>query len=394
MGKSQQTDILVVGGGPAGVAAAVTAARRGLRVVLVEGRSFLGGTPVAGFQNQLCGYYGNDPERPFRVLNHGFAEEFVGHLNALTPCEGHRVGRVEVHPFKSADFAAVCHRMTSAEAGLDVLLNTLFAGAGIVNRRVTDVVLKSRDKRWTVYPEAVIDCSGGAVIHALGASRSAPPAAMRPDFGFSVYLTGLATETDGLLPVKVPYAIRQRVEKKSDAVPAWAAYTTFSPALTAGEGVLRLNISAAAAANAAPVKIAKRLVGWLKEDVPAFAGALIKHMSPGLLPRGGCCLKGRGLLTEQDVLTAKQPADTCVKGAWPIEFWGDGGKPDYGYLEAGTSYGISGGCLRAADSDNLFAAGRCLSADQRALASCRVAGTSLSTGEAAATDVLNYLSNG
>src|ERR1700729_1478069 len=72
-------DVRVVGGGAAGVAAAVIAARRGARVVLVERYGFCGGGAVAGLSGTICGMYAatNDVRAPPRQLVHGFLDEFV-----------------------------------------------------------------------------------------------------------------------------------------------------------------------------------------------------------------------------------------------------------------------------------------------------------------------------
>src|SRR5215218_532275 len=73
------TDVLVVGGGAAGVAAAVTAARQGLKVTLVERYGFCGGGAVAGLSGTICGMY-EATDRPGagpRQVVFGFADEFV-----------------------------------------------------------------------------------------------------------------------------------------------------------------------------------------------------------------------------------------------------------------------------------------------------------------------------
>jgi flavin-dependent dehydrogenase len=73
------TDLLVVGGGAAGLAAAVTAARAGLRVILLEHYGFCGGAAVAGLSGTVCGLYAasDDARRSPGQLVFGFAEEFV-----------------------------------------------------------------------------------------------------------------------------------------------------------------------------------------------------------------------------------------------------------------------------------------------------------------------------
>jgi flavin-dependent dehydrogenase len=79
-----ETDLLVVGGGAAGLATAVTGARAGLRVILLERYGFCGGAAVAGLSGTVCGLYAasEDARRPPEQLVFGFAEEFVALLRS------------------------------------------------------------------------------------------------------------------------------------------------------------------------------------------------------------------------------------------------------------------------------------------------------------------------
>src|SRR5690554_7428470 len=76
-------DVLVVGGGAAGVAAAVTAARGGLSVILLERYGFCGGGAVAGLSGTVCGLYAasDNARKPEQVV-FGFADEFISKLSA------------------------------------------------------------------------------------------------------------------------------------------------------------------------------------------------------------------------------------------------------------------------------------------------------------------------
>ena len=78
------TDVLVVGGGAAGVAAAIAAAREGLQVTLVERYGFCGGGAVAGLSGTICGLYLADDEAgrvPEKIV-HGFVDEFIAELES------------------------------------------------------------------------------------------------------------------------------------------------------------------------------------------------------------------------------------------------------------------------------------------------------------------------
>jgi hypothetical protein len=83
-------------------------------------------------------------------------------------------------------------------------------------------------------------------------------------------------------------------------------------------------------------------------------------------------------------LSGRQFADSVARASWPIEMWDDGRLgPTYEWLDDGCSYDIPRRSLESRDIDNLFAAGRCISASHDALGSARVIGTCLATGEAA-----------
>ena len=87
--QKMHTDVLVVGGGAAGVAAAVIAARQGVSVTLVERYGFCGGGAVAGMSGTICGMFmASDVESKPEQLVHGFADEFARRMTAaggLTP---------------------------------------------------------------------------------------------------------------------------------------------------------------------------------------------------------------------------------------------------------------------------------------------------------------------
>src|SRR5262249_33433488 len=80
-------DVLVVGGGAAGLAAAITAARAGLRVILLERYGFCGGAAVAGLSGTVCGLYAasEDAHRPPEQLVFGFAEDQLARFRSLRP---------------------------------------------------------------------------------------------------------------------------------------------------------------------------------------------------------------------------------------------------------------------------------------------------------------------
>ena len=106
-------------------------------------------------------------------------------------------------------------------------------------------------------------------------------------------------------------------------------------------------------------------------------------MAPQVGVRESRRVIGRYQLTRQDVLTGRKFDDAVARACWPIELWQEGHLgATYEYLEDGQTYEIPLRSLQARDVENLFIAGRCMSATHEALGSARVIGTCLATGDA------------
>jgi hypothetical protein len=119
------------------------------------------------------------------------------------------------------------------------------------------------------------------------------------------------------------------------------------------------------------------------KTLPPFARAFVSHAAPQVGVRESRRVVGRYRLTREDVLGGRRFDDGVARASWPIELWEEGRLgATHEYLEDGETYDIPLGSLRARDVENLFVAGRCMSATREALGSARVIGTCLATGEA------------
>jgi hypothetical protein len=119
------------------------------------------------------------------------------------------------------------------------------------------------------------------------------------------------------------------------------------------------------------------------KTMPAFGRAFVSHVAPQVGVRESRRVVGRYQLTRDDVLSARKFDDAVARASWPIELWEEGNLGAiYEYLDDGQTYDIPLRSLQARDVENLFVAGRCMSATHEALGSARVIGTCLATGEA------------
>ena len=138
------------------------------------------------------------------------------------------------------------------------------------------------------------------------------------------------------------------------------------------------------------------LIQFLRANVAGFENCATPETNYTATQRAGRMIVGQYVLTGADVLAARKFPDAVARGAWPIEQWDASGVVRYRYLPAGTHYEIPARSLRAAGVENLFMAGKTLSADVDAIASARVMGGCLATGAAAgqlAADDLKTLRN-
>lgn len=387
-------DVMVVGGGVAGIGAAVRAAKEGARTVLVEKNSYPGGIAVTGLHRFMCGLYAGIEGVPKQTLNGGVAEEICFRLKTLAPTTTPlRMGSVYVFPFATQNLVTVLQSLTEELEQLDVYYNTRAISVRTVNHTASVVTVSGPEGELDIHPRVVIDCSGDAVIvQLIGARCRTVPIRLRQFAGFTFRVKGLR-EVDDLMGVKVPYSLAQAVARED--LPFHLKFTTFTPGDAADEGYCKLSIppSNDSSRNERARVDALRVHSYLSRVLPGFENSYIIEMSPEVVEREGPRVYGRYTLTAEDVLQGRRFADGAVKNAWPIELWDQEKGPCYQYLDARSYYEIPLRCLMPQNISNCFCAGRCISVSHEALGSTRVMGACISLGEAAGGEAVKALAS-
>jgi hypothetical protein len=374
-------DVLVAGGGVAGVAAAVSASRRGSRVVLIEKNGQLGGTGTRGLLRSLCGLYLNGDTLPGDTLNPGIVREIVFALHARSPYRTvQKTGQVYVLPYEGAELASVFEGLCKSEGRLTVLLGSCVVAAATREGLVTEVTAEGNG-RFRIRPRAAIDATGNGEMGLLaGAAFDLAPQEQLQLAGYSLRVKGL-TNRDGL-ELKVPYVLAAIGDAASSPT---LRFTTFSAGEGPDDGYLKFNSSdpeGPEREQRMQTDIATALA-LLATRLPSFRKAFIEETSRAVIDREGRRLRGDYVLTEEDVLGGRKFSDGAVRNAWPIEQWDRKQGTMYRYVPKGDYYEIPFRSLVVKGFANLLSAGRCISATHEALGSVRVMGCCMATGDSA-----------
>ena len=384
----------VVGGGPAGLGAALAAARLGARVCLLERHGFLGGNFTAASVGTVCGLYVSEGSGSFGYVTRGIAEEVAEGLKragaGLGPLPFKSTAVLLYVPWKAK---RLFDHLVTAEDDLDLLLHALVSDVITDGTRVEAVVVATKQGPRTVRASAFIDASGDAdvVAFAGGATTLGPPAQRQHasmqfvlqhaddsaitaigGLGAAIEEHGAHLPRDGgaLLPTGRPGEFLGAMTRVR-ANDGGAIDATDLADLTWGEIEGR--------------RLAEEAAEFVRTHIPGFEAAFLADTASTLGVREGRRVEGRYVLTGADVTGLARFDDGVVAAAWPQEYHVEGRSTRYEHLPEGGWYQVPLRSLRPATLDNVWVAGRCISADHDALASVRVMAPSLAMGQAAGT---------
>jgi len=388
MSPHDEFEVTVVGGGSAGVAAALVASRQGARTLLIERQQLLGGMGTNAMVHTFCGLFHPDVSQGPQWLNPGIPTELGTALMQRGGMEEpDLMGRVYVLRHRPADLASLTAELCAAEPHLTVL---------------TGAEVTALSPGWTItlgdrliHSRAVIDTTGDALLaRLLGHSHwdlATSARLYRPAYVWS--FQGLSAILDEPLRLHVAALIVRAV--KAGALPAAALGTTLRASPTRGEVFVSTDLEAGGD-HWDPLDLDQRL--HLESEGRALAQAVwdflrsshpsFTTITPPVLPvhagiRESARWRGDYVLSADDLIRSRRFEDEAALAGWPLEMRETARGPRFRYFDQPEPAGIPASCLRARSLPGMFFAGRCLSCDHEALASVRVMGTCLATGQAA-----------
>ena len=170
-----ETDVVVVGGGPAGFAAAVAAARQGVKVALVERYGSLGGLFTNGMVLIMLATGRKEESGKWTFVTRGICEEFMKRARALGADVCNRIpsdtDERHVQPTVDPEGAKYLMDTMVAEAGVEMFFHSWGVDVIQDGRKVLGVVFESKQGRQAILAKQVVDCTGdGDVFFAAGAN--------------------------------------------------------------------------------------------------------------------------------------------------------------------------------------------------------------------------------
>ena len=417
---SYRYDIAVIGGGPAGLATAITAAREGKKVLLADRNGFLGGNltiglPILGFLDE----HGNQ-------CISGFAEELVRRLQernacyGIRPCPKHNsVANVDAEAVKILAFE-MCR-----EAGVEVLLHVEAVDAQIEQGKLKTVTLYGKCNRITVSADIFVDCTGDGDVSCLagcsyekgrGAEQEMmPPTVMCTIEGVddAALLDYVAAHPDEMKPMSATIETKPGYDAdyfRADPNYVFVGMTQLWAKLKSQgicpvergnmivingihKGQMYVNTTRLLDVDGTDIPSLTRgemeghlqlhqLAETFRRFVPGFENCYISSSAPNIGIRETRRFKGLKCVSLEQALSGEIPGDSICLSGYTIDIHYNNAQGTL-FKKLDRPFGIPYGCLVSAELSNLMFAGRCISVDDHVVGSTRVMACCMAMGQAA-----------
>lgn len=408
-------DVVVIGGGPSGVNAAIGSARMGAKTLLVERFGYLGGMLTNAGTGPMMTFHAGDTQVVRGVADEiiermkiqdnspGHMKDFVGYASSVTPfdVEGMKIAMEEL----------------ALEAGVELLYHTTFLGCEHTDGHINSVRLFAKGGEFKVKAKTFVDasadadlavCANAAVRYGRDKDQLAQPMTMNA----KVYNVNREKLRQFLHDhVDKTFAQSHEVIDRSPRIGINARLDELQLAIrnkelsfnrdvvlcfeTNNKGEFIVNMSRISKRSAInPFELTKaeiegrkqvrEVVAFLKKYVAGFENCVLAHTGPNIGIRESNKIDGLYKLNEMDLVNNVMFDDAVAMGGYPIDIHSPEGKSEtnHHFLKEGSWYSIPYRSLLTNASDNLVVVGRCISATHEALAAVRVTPIAMAVGHA------------
>ncbi len=399
-------DVVVVGGGPAGLAASVSAAQRGARTLLVERYGFLGGMGTAGGVTNFAGLYGVHQGQMQQVV-HGVVDDLLARIEALgglnQPQDGMQ-GRIRVRSYDVSAYKCAADQFVVG-AGVQLLFHAYASAVIMDGERLSELVVETKSGRQAIRAKTFIDCSGDAdVAHFADVPYELGDGAGSALFPTTMFRVGHVDASQALAAVGEFKAINTLMDAARVNSPGKYNFprdgAILRPQKNPSEWRANVTQIRNAQGTAMDATDAQQLSDgeldgrrqvteyfrFLKNEVPGFATSAIVDIAPQVGIRESRRIQGLYRLTGADILTSARFDDRIGVNAWPMELH-NAGRIDWHFpTDTQRVYNdLPWRMLVPQTVDNLLVAGRCASMEHEGQSAARASGACFVMGQAAGT---------
>ncbi len=380
-------DLIVLGGGLSGVAAAVSAAREGLHVLLAEQQGCLGGAMSNCLVYPFMAYQTTLPDGSHKILSAGLFAEMCERQRRWAPM-GHG-------DFKPEYFKFVLDDMVT-EAGVDVLFHATLSRVQTAGRQVTALVLATKAGELTVKADLFIDATGDGDLFAFAGcdfqlGRTADTLCQPMTTCFRVGNVDedlLRKENAAMQALYKQFCTEGKITNPREDILHFRGL---------GRGIVHFNTTrivkhdptdpmALSRAEITARRQIREMMTFLQENVRAFRESTLLFSAVSIGVRESRKLIGEHLLTADELIACTRFSDAIALGNYDIDIHNpEGSGTSHRFFAPGEYYTIPYRSLLPREYDNLLVAGRCISATHEAQASIRIMPICATTGEAAGT---------
>jgi len=404
-----EVDVLVIGGGPAGISAAIGAARRGADTMLIEQLGSFGGMWTNGLVISLGGF--NSWLKPYRRCVDGIAGEWLRRAAALNGAENNRSWVLNSNP----EIMKLVADEMLLEAGVTCLLHTLATEPIMDGNIIRGIVVENVNGSSAIFANSVVDCTGNGDIFARAGARYLISKQLQPmtlpffigdvnptgDIPLEDEITIPIGPEPGILndPKLKNFASRRRdinidanelkEAQKKGIVPnfggPWFGGMNKNMIWVNTTRIYGSAINAMELTNA-EIKARKdvhTIFKYYKDNMEGFENSFLAQTGATLGVRETRRLIGEFTLTGEHIRNQTRFMDSIALGTWPIDVHPSQGEAGLHEMYVPLPYQIPLRTLIPINIEQLVVGGRCISLDREALGSARVGATCAATGHAA-----------
>lgn len=382
-------DVVVVGGGSSGIAAAVGAAKLGARTLLLERNPYLGGQVTNCGIPTYDGFFTRG--EPFEQVVGGVGQQVIDILSQTGGCDKPRRspwGNVML-PVNNEAVKVALDRCIE-DSGAEYLLYVRVAGANVADGKIQALTCLDDNSSFTVSASAFVDATGECNLATLAGGEVFTPTPEEMQVGTLLARYGGVPKDTTFSTQDIKQAIACA---KAAGIGPMSKESGLIMRITGSEDVVvmlaneRVNGLDAGSLTKAEMAARKQVMAYLqafRRFLPGFEHAYINQSGPQIGIRETRHTIGDYTISRDDVVQAKRHHDAVARGCWPVERHSNPGTlASYDWIQGDSYYDIPLRALKVKGLKNLWSAGRSISCDLDAFASLRVMGTAFATGHAA-----------